>query len=189
MLRGAWNTVGRFYLGRYPQVRIGRSSRVRWDRIHGLTRDSTLEVGSDCVCHCRIAFDRGTARVVIGNRTYVGASSLVAAQEIVIGDDVLVSWGVTIVDHDSHSLHFPQRQEDVRLWKSGRKDWTHVPQKPVRVGDKSWLGFNAIVLKGVTVGEGSVVAAGSVVTKDVPPWSVVAGNPAKVIRELERPDR
>ncbi len=60
---------------------------------------------------------------------------------------------------------------------------------PVHVGDKSWIGFNSIVLKGVTIGEGAVVGAGSVVTKDVSAWTVVAGNPARVIREIPEDER
>ena len=55
---------------------------------------------------------------------------------------------------------------------------------PIRIADKAWLGMNVTVLKGVTIGEGAVVAAGSIVTKDVPPWTLVAGNPARVIKEL-----
>ncbi|WP_263358973.1 acyltransferase [Acidicapsa ligni] len=77
----------------------------------------------------------------------------------------------------------------MRDWYHGKKDWKTVILKPVRICDKSWIGLNAIVLKGVEIGEGAVVAAGSVVTKNVPSWTVVAGNPAKVIREIPVEDR
>jgi acetyltransferase-like isoleucine patch superfamily enzyme len=64
------------------------------------------------------------------------------------------------------------------------KNWDVVKMASIKIQDKVWLGMNVTVLKGVTIGEGSVVAAGSIVTKDVPPWTLVAGNPARVIKEL-----
>ncbi len=66
------------------------------------------------------------------------------------------------------------------------KRWDVVEMAPIVIADKVWLGMNVTVLKGVTIGEGSVVAAGSIVTKNVPPWTLVAGNPARIIRELPR---
>lgn len=101
-----------------------------------------------------------------------------------MGDDVVISWGVTIVDHNSHSLSWPERANDVLDWGRGTKDWQNVKIAQVQIDNKVWIGFNAIILKGVAIGEGAIVAAGAVVTKDVPPYSVVAGNPARVIRTL-----
>ena len=69
-------------------------------------------------------------------------------------------------------------------WHEGRKDWTHVAHAAVTIKDKAWIGFNVSILKGVTIGEGAVVGAGSVVTRDVAPYSVVAGNPVRLIRML-----
>jgi galactoside O-acetyltransferase len=105
----------------------------------------------------------------------------------VVGDDVLISWGVTLVDHDSHAIEFEHRMNDVSEWIAGRKDWTHVQRAQVTVEDRVWIGFGAIVLKGITIGTGAVVAAGSLVTKDVAPWTLVGGNPARVIRQLRTP--
>jgi acetyltransferase-like isoleucine patch superfamily enzyme len=84
-------------------------------------------------------------------------------------------------------MEFSQRANDVTDWLAGRKDWTNVAISPVRVCDKVWVGFGASILPGVTIGEGAIVGAASVVTRDVAPWTVVAGNPARVIRELARP--
>lgn len=61
----------------------------------------------------------------------------------------------------------------------------HLWREPIIIGDDAWIGFNAIILKGVTIGEGAVVGAGAVVTKDVPPYTVVAGNPAGVVKKLQ----
>jgi galactoside O-acetyltransferase len=69
-------------------------------------------------------------------------------------------------------------------WAKGHKDWSKVTIRPVVICDKAWIGFGVKILKGVTIGEGAVIAAGSVVTKDVPPRHVVGGNPARIIRAL-----
>ena len=110
------------------------------------------------------------------------------ASAVEIGNDVLVSFGVTITDHNSHAIDFENRKEDGLKWLKGEKDWALVSIRPVAIHSKAWIGMHVIILKGVTVGEGSVVGAGSVVTRDVPAWSVVAGNPARVIRKLGRPN-
>ena len=65
------------------------------------------------------------------------------------------------------------------------KDWRNVNSRPIVIKDDVWIGMNVIILKGVTIGEGAIVGAGSVVTKDVPAWTVVAGNPAKVVKHLK----
>jgi acetyltransferase-like isoleucine patch superfamily enzyme len=80
----------------------------------------------------------------------------------------------------------------VKDWKKGLdekkigfyKDWSHVKTGKITIKDKAWIGFNCIILKGVTIGEGAVIAAGSVVLKDIPDWTVAGGNPAQVIREI-----
>ena len=112
-----------------------------------------------------------------------------SAQRVDIGDDVLISWGTTIVDHNSHATSFTLRSNDAVDWLEGKKDWTNVKIAPVKISNKVWIGFNCIILKGVTIGEGAVVGAGSVVTKDVPPWTIVAGNPARIIREIPENER
>jgi acetyltransferase-like isoleucine patch superfamily enzyme len=173
---------------RGAQVTIDPTATVNARRVSNLGRRSTFRVGAQSLCHADIAFDREEAVVEIGRRTFVGRSSLVSACRISIGDDILISWGATIVDHDSHHPDFAKRRNDVVDWGRGEKDWTHVAMAPVRIEDKVWIGFNAIVLKGVTVGTGSVVAAGAIVTRDVPPWTVVAGAPARVVNELEPVD-
>jgi acetyltransferase-like isoleucine patch superfamily enzyme len=106
-----------------------------------------------------------------------------------VGDDVLISWGCNIVDHNSHSLKWTERKQDVKDWYQGKKDWAGVSVRPVKIGNKAWLGLNVTILKGVEIGEGAVVGAGSVVIKSVPPWTIVAGNPATMVREIPIEDR
>lgn len=145
-----------------------------------------LTIKDSSLVHASLSFDRPGAEISIGSNTFIGKSTLVCADRLLIGDDVLISWNVTIVDHDSHSIDFERRSGDVANWIAGRKDWTHVQHAPVTIGNKAWIGFGAIILKGVTIGTGAVVAAGSVVTKDVEPWTLAAGNPARFVKQLEK---
>jgi acetyltransferase-like isoleucine patch superfamily enzyme len=148
------------------------------------SRECRLRIGCDSNLSCSIVMERPGVVVTIGERTFIGDSSLICASGAHIGDDVLISWGVTIVDHDSHSILFSERANDVVDWGRGVKDWANVKISRVVIGNKVWIGFNAMLLKGVKIGEGAVIGAGSVVTKDVAPWTVVAGNPARVIKNL-----
>jgi acetyltransferase-like isoleucine patch superfamily enzyme len=177
-----------FRLRNRESVQAARHSMVRHRAIR-FRRGCTVRVGNRSMLQAKVLFDRDEATLSLGDRTFVGNSTIVVASRVEIGDDVLIAWGCTIVDHDSHALGFSDRKEDVTNWFYGKKDWGHVEIKPVTIRDKVWIGLNAIILKGVTIGEGSVVAAGSVVTHDVPPYVVVAGNPARVVRELSPDDR
>lgn len=166
-----------------PGVSIDVSARVNWRAVR-LQPQSSLVVGKGSIVEGSLVFERPGAAIEIGSNTFIGNSSIIASTSVQVGSDVLVAWGTTIVDHDSHSLQWSQRSHDVQDWYAGKKDWTNVTTAPVRIGDKAWIGFNVIILKGIVIGEGSVVAAGSVVTKSVQAWTLVGGNPARVIREL-----
>jgi galactoside O-acetyltransferase len=105
-----------------------------------------------------------------------------------------MAWGIILYDHDSHNIHWEYRKNDNHQCYNDyenhngnnvfNKDWSHVTSKPIRICSKVWIGFDVTILKGVTIGEGAVVGAKSVVTKDVPAWTVVAGNPARVVKQL-----
>ncbi|MCP4221049.1 MAG: acyltransferase [bacterium] len=120
-----------------------------------------------------------------------------AADTIEVGDDVIMAWGIFVLDSDNHSLYWADRQFDVErcrkdyLETNGRfigrsHDWSKVRISKVTIKNKSWIGFNSIILKGVTIGEGAVVGAGSVVTRNVRPWYVAAGYPVQHLRKLPR---
>lgn len=167
-----------------PGVKIAETARVAAVLVQW-KKGCELQVGEGSVIEAKIAFDRPGAKLSIGKNSFVGGTQIVCAEDIVIGDDVLIAWGGVIVDHDSHSLAWEGRAHDVADWREGRKDWSRVPRSPVHIGDKAWLGLNVVLLKGVSVGEGAVVGAASVVTKDVPSYTLVAGNPARFIRKLD----
>ena len=186
MRQGLWALFDRLIgviVRQQIDVKVGADSRVRWWKLGA--RSGRLRIGSKSIIRCRIDFDSPRGEVVIGDRCYLGASHLVCHTGIRIGDDVIMSWGVTVVDHDSHSLNWAERNLDVADWMRGVKRWDSVTVRPVCIGDKAWIGFGASILKGVSVGEGAVVGANAVVTRDVPPYTVVAGNPARVVRRLK----
>lgn len=110
------------------------------------------------------------AKLSIGDHTYINRSaSIDCTQEITIGDYCAISDNVQILDSDFHPITY-----------NGK---TSMMSKPVHIGNHVWIGRSAIILKGVTIGDGAIVGACSVVTRDVPPRCLVAGNPAKVIKE------
>ena len=119
--------------------------------------------------------DVGQGRVVIGDSCLMSPGSRISASdEIVLGDGVMLANGAYITDSDWHTIYDRMVREE--------------PPTPVHIGNNVWLGDHATVLKGVTIGDNSVVAARAVVTRDVPENVVVAGSPAKVISELD-PER
>jgi acetyltransferase-like isoleucine patch superfamily enzyme len=173
---------------RYRVMRIGTGSRVDFWKVRAKA-DNHMEVGANSMLASRVVYEKAGARLRIGARSFIGLGLMSIAEYVDIGDDVLVSWGTTIVDHHSHSLRARERINDVEQWIKGHKDWTGVRIVPVRIENRAWLGFNVSLLPGVVVGEGAIIGASSVVTKSVPAWTIAAGNPARVLRELNADER
>jgi acetyltransferase-like isoleucine patch superfamily enzyme len=124
----------------------------------------------------------------VGDFTLMNGALVMAEERIEIGSHCLISWNVGIADSDFHPLAPAQRIIDAHALAPFFKDRPPRPKlrtKPVIISDNVWIGMNAIILKGVTIGENSVVAAGAVVTKSVPANVVVAGNPAVVTKQLD----
>jgi acetyltransferase-like isoleucine patch superfamily enzyme len=116
--------------------------------------------------------------LTIGNNTFVGhGTSFAIAQRIEVGANCYLAAGVTIADNDGHPLNWMKRRQNLP------PDVSEV--RPVTIGDDVWIGRRASVLKGVSIGDRSIVGADAVVTKNVPPDTVVAGNPARVIKMLD----
>ncbi len=172
----------------FSRLDIGDRSQVYCWRIR-CGRGGCLSVGKDSRIETRLTIEREGASMIVGDRSFIGGGDISCAKSIEVGNDVMIAWNTTIFDHASHSIRFSERANDVAGWLRGEKDWSVVKVSPVTIGDKVWIGFGSIVLPGVRIGEGAVVGAGSVVTRDVPAWTVVAGNPARVIRELAENER
>lgn len=164
---------------------INKLSKVNLDRI-SYDETSKLKIGKESIVEASIIFDKKNAKLSIGDRTFIGGAKLFVYDDISIGDDVEIAWGTTIMDTNSHSLDFEERKYDViNTFYGNPKNWDVVNSKPIKICDKVWIGFDCIILKGVTIGEGAVISAGSVVTKNVPSYTLVRGNPAEVIRKLK----
>lgn len=123
-------------------------------------------------------------RIELGDDCYVGPGAKIwSFLPMQIGNRVFISHGVNIHDTDSHSLSARERHE--RFLEKMRHGRPLVREEkkcaPILIEDDVWIGFNAILLKGVRVGQGAVIGAGAVVTKDVAPYAIVVGNPARVV--------
>jgi acetyltransferase-like isoleucine patch superfamily enzyme len=128
-------------------------------------------------------------RGVVRLREYalVTAARIVCDAEIEIGAYALVSWDVILMDSYRVPIDPNARRRMLAGDDGGRA--SEIEARPIRLGRNSWVGFGACILPGVTIGEGSIVAARSVVASDVPEYVIVAGNPARVVRPLARDER
>lgn len=159
------------------KIALRKCDRVPWGvRLHGralVVNECRIELGE------RVRIDGGTVRVelvsvtgplTIGEASFINYGASISAHAgVTIGREVLIGNYAMIMDNDYHDP-----LDHNRLGAS----------KPIVIEDRAWIGARAIVLKGVRIGEGAVVAAGAVVTKDVPPRTMVAGVPAAVVRAL-----
>jgi len=133
-----------------------------------------------------------SGKIQIGEWCYIGEGTRIWSQASVsIGNYVLIAHLVDIHDTNSHPIDWQERRLDSEAILSGNdyRTPTQTLAAPVVIEDDVWIGFKASIMKGVTVGRGAIVSAGSVVTKAVEPWTVVGGNPARVIGTLEAPER
>lgn len=154
-----------------------------------------VTIGEKCLIKSEFIFESLSGNVMIGNNVHIGGATFICRTQIEVQDDVTMAWGITLYDHNSHSIYWNERQNDNHhcyndyMRNNGNnivnKNWNNVVGKPIVIQSKVWIGFNVTILKGVTIGEGAVVGACSVVTKDVEAWTVVSGNPATLLKRLK----
>lgn len=192
-----------FKVNHFPHcnVNIDASVKINLENLQ-LSNNSSLNIDEFCLIEGKIICDKEDSSIKIGKNTFIGGNSyIIAYNNIEIGANTLISWGCTIIDSNSHSIYYEERKNDIMIaYENSKiptygekrrqcftipKNWSKVQSAPIKICDKVWIGFNTIILKGVTIGEGAVVAAGSVVTKDVEPYTIVGGNPAKIIKKIE----
>jgi acetyltransferase-like isoleucine patch superfamily enzyme len=157
-----------------------REAFARWP-LHGnvleAMREGRLEIGAQALLEPHVWLTApGSARIRIGSGTFLNVAVMVASLELVeIGDHCMLANGCFVTDAN-HRFDDPDRPVP----------WQGFTSKgPTRIGDNVWCGANVVIASGVSVGERSVIGANSVVTSDIPPFSVAAGAPAKVLRTIE----
>ncbi|HEY9610734.1 acyltransferase [Allocoleopsis sp.] len=148
-----------------------------------------IKIGENSVIRGQLRVFPHAGKIQIGKDCYVGEDTRIwSADSITIGNRVFISHNVNIHDTNSHSIdqafrykHFVALMSNDNLQAND----FDIESKFINIEDDVWIGFNSTILKGVTIGKGSVVGACSVVTKNVPPLVIVAGNPARVVKAVE----
>jgi acetyltransferase-like isoleucine patch superfamily enzyme len=153
------------------------SDAVSLGRGASMYRQTVLDVGKN-------------GRVEIGAFSMLNSLWIVCDRAVTIGSHCLLSWNVVIMDTRRAPTDKASRGRLLRQAIAAGFHWPHepVPAEPVVVGDNVWIGFDSVVLPGVTIGTGSVIGARSVVADDIPPYSVAVGNPARVVSRLAEPE-
>ena len=188
MLR-AYSLLIRATFALSPGISWGRRIRLKGLPILDAREGGRIELEDDLTLNSRnfgyhinmhgpvkIVADRPGAIVRVGSGTRINGACLHAYDSIIVGKRCLIAANTNIIDGSGHDLSF--ENVTARINTKGNA-------KPIVLGDDVWIGANCLILPGVTIGTGAVVAAGSVVTRDVPAMSVVAGNPAVVVKRHE----
>lgn len=147
----------------------------------------SIRIGNNCCVKGKIIIYTSEGKITIGDNVYIGPNTVLECyKSIDIGNHVLISTNCNIIDTNSHSMVSSERMNDTIDWQQGlhMKNWTNVVSKSIIIKDNCWIGLRSIILKGVILNEGTVVAAGSVVSRNSESFSLLAGNPAKIIKTL-----
>ena len=148
------------------KIVIGKETRVRGE-LMVLNHGGSIEIGDYCF---------------IGPQTRIWSS-----KKIVIGNRVLISHNVNIHDNISHPLDAALRHKDfINIFTQGHQGNVELREAEIIIEDDAWIGFNCIILKGVKIGKGAIIGAGSTITKDIPAYAVVAGNPPQIVKRLDQ---
>ena len=156
------NIKGKLVIGfnEYKRSKLETRIKVDKDAVLNVEGDFNVFAGSD------IMVQKG-AELSLGSGYLNSDVQIICAEKIEIGEGVAIARDVIIRDTDAHNI----------------VNGSHQKIKPIKIGNHVWIGTRAIIMKGVTIGDGAIIAAGAVVTKDVPPKGVAAGVPAKIIKE------
>lgn len=196
-----------FFISKVKQVYFSRQLKIRlskWKKDENIMIEDSLKIfpetsisaglgkiriGAKTCIRGNLEVQRKDGRIQIGNNCYVGANTRIwAADSIIIGNNVLIAHNVNIFDNDTHPLDIYERREDAEniIWKGIRKNFSSLEYSEIVIEDDVWIGCNSVILKGVHIGKGAIISAGSVVSKDVPEYAMISGNPAVIIQILDQ---
>ncbi|RKR81078.1 succinyltransferase-like protein [Mucilaginibacter gracilis] len=147
---------------------IGHNFRFNSGRRHNI-------IGRQQLCYFVVG---PQGKLTIGNHVGISSTAIVCYESIIIGDNVKIGGNTVIYDTDFHSLKVSERTKVP-------EDFSKVKTKPVKIEDNAFIGAHTTILKGVVIGRNSIVGSCSVVTKNIPPDEIWAGNPARFIKKIE----
>lgn len=186
VLRVLWFKMLVLWISQKPNIEIKGNLVLKGKPIIDIHKGSYLYLGDGVRLNSRnrdyhinmhspvkLFADRPGAEIRIGDRTRIHGTCIHAHQSVEIGQNCLIAANCQIFDSNGHNISFPDVHN--RLHTNGTS-------KPIKIADNVWIGANTVILPGVTIGEGSVISANSVVHRDIPSMVVAGGNPAKLIR-------
>ena len=165
--------------GNIPEITGATTVRLKY----GSSKKNVIVKNDVSLLGCTIVSLCG-GKMLLGDYTKLGqGSQILCVDQIIIGDCTAIATNVTIVDNNNHPIN-PEYREYMRTTphNSDARSWGHSDHKPVIIGRNCWIGSDVRIQKGVTIGDNSIVAACSVVTKDVPANCIAAGNPARIVK-------
>lgn len=185
-----------WYHGELPEnIRLDETAYVETSfsfQFFRSARSPGVEYGRGASTYLGTMFDVGPkGRVKLGDYALVHGARIICDSEIMIGDYALISWNVVLMDTYRVPMDAAARRRELELvpQRQFRIAAAETAARPITIQSNVWIGFDSCVLPGVTVGEGSIIGARSVVTTDVPPFTIVAGNPARIVRPLTPEER
>lgn len=175
----------RAFVLRKPTLERGPGSKLyHTARIYNMSeqRDS-IRIGARTMVRGELTVFAHGGRIDIGHSCYIGEGTrLWSGVSIAVGDHVLIAHGVSIMDNLTHPINFMERRGHFdAIYGVGHPSGIDLDDQAILIGNDAWIGAHSIILRGVRIGARAIVAAGSVVTKDVPDDTIVAGNPARPI--------
>jgi acetyltransferase-like isoleucine patch superfamily enzyme len=166
------------------------SQFTRRAQVYNMRKDpSRIVIGQGSLVEAELLIFNYGGCIVVGDNTYIGRDSVVwSGEKVSIGNNVLISHNVNISDTSAHEIDHLQRAERFKdfLANGYPESKASVTTAPIIIDDHVWINPYCIIIKGVSIGKGAIIAAGSVVTKDVDAFTMVGGNPAKFIKALPK---